>query len=54
MAQFPNTAPYTFDTAILSSYKFTPGVEIIRPLFLASQATLTKLSITVNAATTPI
>lgn len=38
----------------MSSYTFTPGVQVIRPLFLASQASLRKLSVIVNASTTPI
>lgn len=54
MNQIPSQALYSLTTASLSCYKYKPGVEIIRPLFLASQATLTRLEIFINNDTAPI
>lgn len=52
MAQIPATAPYTsLVSASLSCYSFEPSHEIIRPLFVAAQNTLTKLQVTVNHST---
>lgn len=54
LSQIPTAATYNLTVANLLCSKFTLGVELFRPLFISSRATLRQLAITINPRTIPV